>query len=166
LQKRKKLPIQSAVWLGHDVIRVDVETHQAALFKNCVDLLSPKVDRSLSKNIEQGVVLTGCEGQLHGVADKIRQHRTATAALRVEMSDIRHRHVIGKTQVRIPVQVPIQDRRSEACGAIFLRKSFDMLHVFEELRSVPEELPIMSQAVEVDFAASIAERLQKRQRRL
>ena len=61
--------------------------------------------RSLEKSfrIEHGIVLARGNRQLHDPADEVGHHR-APAALNLQMSHVRHRHIVGDRQRVVPVR--------------------------------------------------------------
>src|SRR5438552_14294325 len=64
--------------------------------------------------MKECVVLGRGQRKFENVADEVGQHGAAAARLRIQVRDIGNRHVVGKLQRVVPLQVPIEDSGPEA----------------------------------------------------
>src|SRR4029434_8609876 len=92
------------------------EADQAGPGRNHVDLCLPESRRVITEDVEQRIILDRREWNLEHVANEIRHYRAAAATLGLEMSDVRHGHVVGERESVEPVLPPIHDARPESFG--------------------------------------------------
>src|SRR5262245_26287040 len=83
------------------------EANQTVPRENELDLSLPKSDRVVADDVKERIILGRRERQFQDVADEVRHHRTAAAALWLEMSDVRHRHVVREFEGAVPLLLPI-----------------------------------------------------------
>src|ERR1700735_2118290 len=84
------------------------EAPQAILPHNNLDLVFPKVDRTLIQNMEQHVVLRGGDGEFQDFVDKIRHHGATATPLGVKVRHVGHRHIEGKIKSLVPQWVSVK----------------------------------------------------------
>src|SRR5436190_2547324 len=93
---------------------MDDERHQAMRVEDCLRLLLPYSRREVIENVKQCVILGRRQGELSNSAwQEVRHNAATSAALSLEASNVRHRHVVRKIQMLEPVGIPIQDGRTE-----------------------------------------------------
>src|SRR3954452_20998867 len=90
---------------------------QTVLLHDAVYLVAPEVKRASFQNMEQRVILSGGDGQFQDVPDEVRHYGAAPARLRVEMSDVGHRHIVGESESVIPLQISIQNAGAESAAS-------------------------------------------------
>src|SRR5258707_6565809 len=137
------------------------EANQTVLLKNKFDLLLPKIHRVLAEDIEQSVVLRGHDGNFQDFANKVRLSRAAAARLRIEMADIRPRHVVGAIEEFVPIEISIQNAGTITGGVEFPAVVVDASDAAKEFLAIAEEIPVMVEIVNVDLEAALAEGTQK-----
>src|SRR5271170_4283705 len=96
------------------------ETHESTPLPNHFDLLFPKINRIIVQYLEERIILERSERNLQYFADEVREDRTAPAALRFQMGDIWHGHVIGKVVRIIPIEIAVHDSCTKAARVEFL----------------------------------------------
>src|ERR1035441_4003044 len=94
------------------------EARQAILLHNKLDLVFPKVNRTLIQNMEQHVVLRGGDREFQDVVDKIRHHGAAATMLGIKVRHIGHRHVEGKIKSVVPLRFSVKHRRTKSLGLV------------------------------------------------
>src|SRR5277367_2956588 len=100
-----------------NIVGMNDNTDQAMLFHDHVDLLLPQIDGIVIENVEQGVILSGGDRQLQNLTHEERHDGAAPSALRVQMRDIGHRHVVRELQGVKPLLPSIQNRSSKSGSA-------------------------------------------------
>src|SRR5271154_3975422 len=148
--------IHSACLRGRQIIGMGDETDQSVSFLKQGDLLLPEVNRIFVQYLKERIVLAGGERNLQNLADKIREDRTATAALRFQMRYVRHRHIVGKFVRIVPIEIAIHDSRSKPLGAKFLNVLIDLLGPLQEQFALLVQLPVMIQVVYVELKPATA----------
>ncbi len=118
---------------------------------------STKRRRIIIQDVEQRVVLDGRQRQLQDIADEIRHHRAASAALRLEMRGVRNRHVVRKLKGVEPRLLAVHRARAEAIAAEFARVVVDALGLAQERVLVGKQAPIVIQVVQIDFETTPAQ---------
>src|SRR5262249_10152162 len=102
------------------VIRVNDETDQPMLCSYQIDLLFPEVNVVAPEDIKEPVILGGGGGKFNEVPYEVRHDRAATTSLRVQMSGVRYRHIVGGFESVIPLLVAIHDGGSKSvCAVLF-----------------------------------------------
>ena len=73
------------------------------LLDDQIKLRLPGLDRVLTEDVKDRVILRCCEGYFQNLPDEIWHDSAASAPLDFQMGDIRNRHVIGELESVIPV---------------------------------------------------------------
>src|ERR1700674_5422708 len=101
--------------------------------------------------MKQRIVLCRCYGKFENVADKVRHHGAAAAALRIHVSSVRNRHVKGKCQGVIPIGISVKDSGSESVCTVLRTVPIDEIGTPQEFLSIIKEAPIMIQVLDSDL---------------
>ena len=160
-EARQQTGVDVAGALIEQVIGMHNEANQTVLLKNKFDLLLPKIHRVLAEDIEQSVVLRGHDGNFQDFANKVRLSRAAAARLRIEMADIRHRHVVGAIEEFVPIEISIQNAGTITGGVEFSSVVVDASDAAKKFVTITKEVTVMVEIVNVDLEATFAERTQK-----
>src|SRR5579863_1027832 len=96
------------------IVRVDDEAHQAKLLADDRRLLSPDACGVVAEDMEERIVLNRSDRNLENIANEIGHHRTAAAALRIEMGHVWNRHIVGKFQLVVPELLSIKNSRAKS----------------------------------------------------
>src|SRR5277367_675068 len=136
---------------GRQIIGMRDETDQSVSFLKQGDLLLPEVNRIFIQYLKERIVLAGGERNLQNLADKIREDRTATAALRFQMRYVWHRHVVGKLVRIVPIEIAIHNSRAKPLGAKFLDVLINLVGPLQEQFALLIQLPVMIQVVDVEL---------------
>src|SRR4051794_37118725 len=104
------------------------ETHQAVLLQNQVRLPLPQFNRIVAQYMEEAIVLRGGHGQFEDLPNEVRHNGAAAAPLRVQMGYVWNRHVIGKIQSIVPVDIPVQTGRAKSPSSITRSVRVNMRH--------------------------------------
>src|SRR5262249_31270413 len=123
---------------------------------NGFDLLLPQIDRTLSENVEQAVILDGSQGQLENLTNEIRHYRTAPSPLRLQVRDCRNRHVVLKFKYIEPVLVAVHRTGPKATNTVLLRICVDLNCPALKSFEVEVHAAIVVQIVQVGFKAPSA----------
>src|SRR5437016_1926809 len=140
----KQQLINSPCFGGNQVIRMRDETHKSVFLPNQVELFLPEVNRIVVQYLEERIILSSGKGQFEDLSDKKRHHCAAAAALRLQMGNIWHGHVVGKLVCVVPIEIAVHDSRTEAARAEFLDALINFLGSLEEYLSLLILLPIMT----------------------
>ena len=93
--------------LFDDVVRVDDKTRQAMFLGDQGDLPFPEINRVVVQNVEEQIVLRGGQRQLENLADEKGEDGAAVASLRLQVSEIGDRHVVGEVQRLEPLWLAV-----------------------------------------------------------
>ena len=137
------------------------DADQAMFFHDELDLALPQSGRVVVQDMKQGVVLRRGHRYFQHLADKVRHHRAATAPLRIEVRDVRHRHVVFKIEQVIPELVAIEHSRSKTRRAKLLAIRIDLGRALDKTFPVPEQVSVMIQIVDDNLETAIPNRLQE-----
>src|SRR5437016_3656298 len=99
------------------------KTHESVSLPNQVELFLPKVDRVVVQYLEERIILSSGQGQFEDLSDKKWHNCAAATALRLEMGNVWHGHVVGKLVCVVPIEVAVHDSCTEAARA----ELFDVL---------------------------------------
>ena len=108
----------------------------------------------LAENVKERIVLNGCQRQFKYVADEIWHHRAAAAALRFQVSYIRHRHVVRELIRSVPIEVAVHSSCAEAARAESLGVFIDLSRSLEKILLLLIEVPIMVQIMDIEFESA------------
>src|SRR4051812_39895939 len=93
------------------------ETDQAVTGEYPFNLFSPQRRGILRQDVKQRIVLNRRERELKDSAHEVRHHRAAPASLRLQMGDVRDRHIIRELERVIPLLFAVHRARPEASTA-------------------------------------------------
>ena len=136
------------------VIRMGDETHEPVSLVNHFDLLFPKINRIIVQYLEERIILDRSQRNLQYFADEVWEDRTAAAALRFQMGDIWHGHVIGKVIRIIPIEIAIHDSGTKATRVEFLDVFINSRGSLQKLLPFLIQLPIMIQVVYIELEST------------
>src|SRR5205085_485758 len=111
----------------------------------------PERGRVLAEDVEQRVILRERKRQLEDLADEVRHHRAAAAALGLEVRDVRHGHVEGELERVEPLLFAIHRPGSEAAAAEAPGVSVDLGRTLQERLAALKEISIVIEVVEIDL---------------
>src|SRR5437899_682657 len=106
--------------------------------------------------MEQGIILCCRQWKLKNIPDEIRHDRAATAPLRVQMADIRHRHIVGECKRVVPIWIPVEGAGSEPFRAIL---SYILIYsggALQELTTLSKQIPVMIEVVDIYLKAPLS----------
>ena len=132
---------------------MDDEAHQAVPGDDRVHLCGPHRDGIATQDVVQRIILDRGQGQFDDVADEVRKNRAAPTTLRVQVSDVGHRHIVRKAECVVPRLVPIHDGRSKPLRAPFLAVSIDRGHSAPKYLLRGKQAAVMVQSMNADFTA-------------
>jgi|SRR5580704_7522220 hypothetical protein len=112
--------------------------------------------------MEKRVILRCGYRKFEDLADEEREHRAATAALGIEMRNVRNRHVVGEIERIVPIHVPVQPGRSEAQSTKSPRVPINAFGAKRELYPIAKEVTVMIEVMNIYFEASLLNFLQER----
>src|SRR6202008_2588134 len=135
----------------NQIIRMAQKTHQAVALKDHRYLFFPETNGIIFQDIENRVVLRGREGNLENFADKIRHDSAATASLRLKVSYVGDRHVIGEFERVEPIEIAVHCARAKSPGTTLRGVVIDEFGAARKLNFVVEKVPIMIEIVHVEF---------------
>ncbi len=69
--------------------------------------------------MEKGIILNGGERELQNIPHEVRHDSATTTSLRLKMSHIRHRHVVGKLKGIVPIKITIHAAGAESSSSVF-----------------------------------------------
>src|SRR5437899_2690375 len=101
--------------------------------------------------MKQRIILDRGHRDFQFVPKEVWHYRTASASLRVQMRNIRDRHVILKIEGVHPFQVSIKNGRPESTRLNSFSVLIDALRSSKKLLARLEEVPVMIEVVNVDF---------------
>src|SRR5271156_961974 len=130
------------------------ETYESISFPNEIQLHLPQVERMIIHDIEQRIILGGGERQFQNFPDKKRHHRTATAALRLQMSHGRYGHIVGKLVRIVPLEIAVHDSCTEPSSAKLFDVFINFLGSLQECVALVVESAVMAQIMHVDFTSA------------
>src|SRR5215471_19332555 len=111
----------------------------------------------LAKNVEERVVLRGDDGDLEHLAYKIRFGGATSTGLRVQVTHIRHRHVVGILERVVPIEIPVQNAGAIARCLEPFSVGVDTRHSAQKLFPMLKEFAVMVEVVDIDFKAALSE---------
>src|SRR5580658_13391 len=94
------------------------KTHQAISLANHAKLFLPKVNRILAQDVNERVVLDGCQREFKNISYEEGHHGAATAPFRLQVRDIWQRHIVGELERVVPIQLAIHRPGAETLGMI------------------------------------------------
>src|ERR1039458_926222 len=97
--------------------------------------------------MEKGIILRGRQGQLQNIPDEVRQYCAAAASLRLKVSDIGHRHIVGNLQSVIPFLIAIHGTCTETPRVEFSRVSVNSFGSSQKFPPILEQGPVVIQIV-------------------
>src|SRR5262245_8072828 len=101
--------------------------------------------------MKERIVLDSREWKLDDLDHEIWQHRAATAALGLEMGDIRHRHVVRELERVQPGLLAIHRAGAEAHASEVVTVVTNSFCTLEEYLAILKELAVVIEIVDVDF---------------
>src|SRR5580700_6822563 len=99
--------------------------------------------------MEKSIILGGCQWDLKNLSDKKGHHCAAATSLWFEVGHIRYRHIIGKLEGIVPIQVAIHGAGTKPVGLIFLGVFVDFLCASQKFIFFFEKMPIMIQIMDI-----------------
>src|SRR5271157_4175081 len=125
------------------------EAHQAALLHDCLGLHPPQIQGIITEQVKQHVILCCGDWNFQNVADEIWHHSSTAATLRIEMCDIRNRHIKREIQGIVPILIPVQHRSPEASCAIGLTISVNPLSTPQEFLLISKEMAVVIEVLNI-----------------
>src|SRR5580698_7367287 len=130
---------------------MDDESCHPMLSKNFFRLRLPQIDGAFIQQMEQSVILSGCDRNLQCIPDEVGHHGAATTNLGIEMGDVGHRHVVRKSEIGVPVRISIQHRRAKACTAKLIGVASNTGGPAKKFGAVIEETSVVIQILNYNF---------------
>src|SRR5580704_4809587 len=130
-------------------------TDEPMLRHDQVKLLLPQVERIISQDVEESVILGACHWNLNHLADEIGHYRATSATLRIEMRYVWNRHVVSKVQHIVPISIAIQCSRSESRSTELTPILVDTCGPPPELIVFCKQAPVVIQIMDVYLKAAI-----------
>src|SRR5688572_14815597 len=125
------------------------EAYETISREEDLSLLLPALHGILPQDVKQRVILRRGQRQLQDVSDKVGQHSAAPAALRLEVSGVRYRHVVREVESVEPRLFPVHRSRAESTALELPREAIDFSRPAAELLAVMEQISIVREIVKI-----------------
>ena len=136
-----RLPFPAA----DDVVGMDDEAHQAVIFHDEFRLPLPQVNRVVSQDVKQRIVLRRGDREFQQLPDEIRHYGAAATALGIEVRDVGHRHFIREIKIVEPFFAAIENRGAKSFRAPLSAILINFGHSAKKLLTVAVKVSVMIQ---------------------
>src|SRR6267378_4841482 len=124
---------------------------------NETQLLFPQINRVVLQYVKERIVLSSCEREFQDLPDEIGHYGATTAPQRLQMSNIRNRHVIRKLEQLVPFLLPIHRPGTKPVCAEPAKIAVDAGSPASELCSLQVKASVVIQIVDIEFAPSASD---------